>query len=194
MVNQDYGTIEIRWHGRGGQGAKSASAVLAEVLFLGGKYVQAFPEYGAERQGAPIRAYNRVSDTPIRRRCGVQSPHIVIVVDPTLLDGADPSEGCREDAVYVINTPSSASALREKLRLSARAKLLVVDATAITLEELGQNRPNAPLLGALSHVFPGIPVEDFARSFVSKMKQLSQPLLAANTRAILRGREEAVLS
>lgn len=194
MVSKDYATIEVRWHGRGGQGAKSASAILAEVLFEGGKHVQAFPEYGAERQGAPIRAYNRVSGSPIRRRCSVQNPHIVVVVDPTLLDGANPCEGCREDAIYVVNTPAAAAALREKLALPERARVLAVDATKITLEELGQNRPNAPLLGALSHVFDDVPVDDFARCFISKMKQLPPHLLEANERAIRRGREEAVLA
>ena len=187
-------TVEVRWHGRGGQGAKSASAILAEVLFEGGKHVQAVPEYGAERQGAPMRAYNRVSDHPIRRRCGVQNPNIVVVVDPTMVESANPCEGSTNDAVYLVNTPEDADTLRKKLNLSSQAKVLAVDATKITLEELGQNRPNAPLLGALSRVFTDVPVETFADHFTSKMKQLPQHVLEANRRAIFRGREEAVLA
>ncbi|MDR1650356.1 MAG: 2-oxoacid:acceptor oxidoreductase family protein [Synergistaceae bacterium] len=187
------GAVEVRWHGRGGQGAKSASAVLAEVLFEGGKYVQAFPEYGAERQGAPIRAYNRVSSRPIRRRCSVQNPDVVVVVDPTMVESANPCEGCRDDAVYLVNSPDNAEALRERMGLPESARLLAVDATKITLEELGQNRPNSPLLGALSHVFADVTAEAFADHFASKMKNLSPKLIEANRRAIMRGREEAVL-
>jgi pyruvate ferredoxin oxidoreductase gamma subunit len=187
------GTIEVRWHGRGGQGAKSASAILAEVLFEEGKHVQAFPEYGAERQGAPIRAYNRVSSKHIRRRCGVQNPDIVIVVDPTMVESANPSEGCADDAIYLVNTPENAAILRDRMKLAGAAKVLAVDATKITMEELGQNRPNAPLLGALSHVFGDVPVEAFTEHFTKKMKQLPPRLLEANKRAILRGRAEVMI-
>lgn len=194
MVNTTSSTIEVRWHGRGGQGAKSASAILAEVLFEEGKHVQAFPEYGAERQGAPIRAYNRVSNNPIRRRCGVQNPHIVVVVDPTMIESANPCEGCREDAVYLVNTTDDAKLLRRKLNLPDAARVLAVDATKITLEELGQNRPNAPLLGALSHVFSDVPVEAFVSHFTKKMKQLPAKVLEANRRSILRGRDEAIVA
>ncbi|MDR1884878.1 MAG: 2-oxoacid:acceptor oxidoreductase family protein [Synergistaceae bacterium] len=192
MVSTTSGMIEVRWHGRGGQGAKSASAILAEVLFEGGRHVQAFPEYGAERQGAPIRAYNRISSRPIRRRCGVQNPDVVVVTDPTLSVSANPSEGCREDAIYIVNTPEDASSLRARLGLSDSATVLAVDATGITLEELGQNRPHAPLLGALSHVFSDVSAEDFADHFTRKMKSLPPEALEANRRAIMRGREEAV--
>jgi pyruvate ferredoxin oxidoreductase gamma subunit len=194
MVDANKGTIEVRWHGRGGQGAKSASAILAEVLFEGGRHVQAFPEYGAERQGAPVKAFNRISSRPIRRRCGVQNPDVVVVVDPTMVDTANPCEGCRDDAIYLVNTPEDAMALRRRLGLADSATVLAVDATKITLEELGQNRPNAPLLGALSHVFCDVPVEAFADNFTKKMKSLSPKALEANRRAILRGREEAAIA
>lgn len=193
MVNTASSMIEVRWHGRGGQGAKSASAILAEVLFEEGKHVQAFPEYGAERQGAPIRAYNRVSSNPIRRRCGVQNPHIVVVVDPTMVESANPCDGCREDAIYLVNSTEHAAVLRKRLNLPKASRVLAVDATKITLEELGQNRPNAPLLGALSHVFSDVSVEAFADHFTKKMQQLPPKVLEANRRAILRGRAEAVI-
>jgi pyruvate ferredoxin oxidoreductase gamma subunit len=193
MVDTMNGTIEVRWHGRGGQGAKSASAILAEVLFSEGKHVQAFPEYGAERQGAPMKAYNRVSNKPIRCRCGVQNPNIVVVVDPTMLETANPSEGCADDAIYLVNSAENAGLLRDRMKLSDSARVLAVDATRITLEELGQNRPNAPLLGALSHVFGDVPVEVFADHFTKKMKSLTPKALEANRRAIFRGRDEATL-
>ena len=192
MVDVSSGTIEVRWHGRGGQGAKSASAILAEVLFEGGKHVQAFPEYGAERQGAPIRAYNRISNSPIRRRCGVRHPDVVVIVDPTMIESANPSEGCREDAVYLVNTAEDAGMARSRLGVSDSATVLAVDATGISMEELGQNRPNAPLLGALSLVFGETPAAAFADHFAKKMKSLSSKALEANRRAIMRGSEEAV--
>jgi pyruvate ferredoxin oxidoreductase gamma subunit len=192
MVDTAKGTVEVRWHGRGGQGAKSASAILAEVLFGCGRHVQAFPEYGAERQGAPIRAYNRVSDRPIRRRCGVEHPDVVIVADPTMVESANPREGCRDGAVYLVNTTDGPSELRSRLGLDESATVLSVDATGIAMDELGQNRPNAPLLGALSHVFSDVPAEVFADHFTKKMKSLSPKMLEANRRAILRGRDEAV--
>ncbi|MDR1133169.1 MAG: 2-oxoacid:acceptor oxidoreductase family protein [Synergistaceae bacterium] len=192
MVDVSSGTVEVRWHGRGGQGAKSASAILAEVLFEEGKHVQAFPEYGAERQGAPIRAYNRISSQPIRRRCGVRNPDVVVVVDPTMLESANPSEGCRDDAVYIVNTPADADTLRSRLGVPGSATVLAVDATGISMEELGQNRPNAPLLGALSLVFREAPAAAFADHFAKKMKSLSPKALEANRRAIMRGSEEAV--
>ena len=194
MRNKGNGTIEVRWHGRGGQGAKSASAILADVLFESGKHVQAFPEYGAERQGAPMKAYNRVSDSPIRRRCGVTNPNIVVVVDPSMLKSGDANEGCANDAVYIVNTAEDAMSVRRELHLSKDARVLVVDATRITLEELGQNRPNAPILGALSHVFTDVSIDVFADHFTKKMRNLPAEVLEANRRAILRGREEAVLA
>jgi pyruvate ferredoxin oxidoreductase gamma subunit len=194
VLDMAKGSIEVRWHGRGGQGAKSASAILAEVMFEEGYHVQAFPEYGAERQGAPIRAYNRVSDRPIRKRCGVQNPDIVVIVDPTMVESANPCEGCADDAVYLVNTPEGAGAIRRVLGLPDSATVLTVDATRITMEELGQNRPNAPLLGALSHVFSDVSAETIANHFTTKMKSLSTSLLEANRRSIMRGYEEALRS
>jgi len=108
-----------------------------------------------------------------------------------MLESANPCEGCRDDAIYLVNTPEDAGTLRDRLGLADSATVLTVDATKITLEELGQNRPNAPLLGALSHVFSDVPVDAFADHFIKKMKSLSPKALEANRRAILRGRGEA---
>ncbi|AER66847.1 pyruvate/ketoisovalerate oxidoreductase, gamma subunit [Thermovirga lienii DSM 17291] len=182
--------LEIRWHGRGGQGAKTGSALLSEVLFEAGKYTQAFPEYGAERQGAPMKAYNRISDEKIRVRSGVLNPDIVVVIDPTLLDASNPTEGAKEDTVYVVNTPKKPEEIKQKLKLSEKSKVLTVDATKITLEEFGQNRPNAPILGALARLFEEIPIDMFLNHFKHKMAKLPEKVLEANLRAIKRGYEE----
>ncbi|HPD97132.1 MAG TPA: 2-oxoacid:acceptor oxidoreductase family protein [Synergistales bacterium] len=183
--------IEVRWHGRGGQGAKTGSAILAEVLFEAGKFTQSFPEYGAERQGAPMKAFNRVSEKPIRVRSGVLQPDIVVLIDPTLIDAVRPTDGGKDDTVYLINSPDDPKVIRKKLGIPASAKLMTVDATKITLEEFGQNRPNTPMLGALSHCFPDVPVQAFIDHFTHKMgAKLPEKVLTANQNAIRRGHEE----
>lgn len=183
--------IEIRWHGRGGQGAKTGSAILAEVLFEAGKFTQSFPEYGAERQGAPMKAFNRVSGKPIRVRSGVLQPDIVVLIDPTLIEAVKPTEGGKDNTIYIINSPDSPASIRKKLAIPASAKLMTVDATKITLEEFGQNRPNTPMLGALSHCFEDVPVQAFIDHFTHKMgHKLPEKILKANQNAIKRGFEE----
>lgn len=185
------GTVEVRWHGRGGQGAKSGSAILAEVLFEAGKYVQSFPEYGAERQGAPMKAFNRISDRPIRKRCSVQNPDVVVVIDSTLLQSAGTTTGCTERTTYLLNTQLSPSEVKKELELGENVRVITIDATSITLEEFGQNRPNAPMLGTFAHVFPEVPIEAFVDHFSRKMAKLPGKILEANQRAIKRGYEEA---
>ncbi len=183
--------IEIRWHGRGGQGAKTGSAILAEVLFEAGKFAQSFPEYGAERQGAPMKAYNRVSENPIRIRSGVLQPDVVIVIDPTLLDAVNPTDGGKEDTYYFINSPLPAGELKKQMKVPASSKVLAVDATKITLDEFGQNRPNTPMLGALSRYFSDVPLDAFIDHFTHKMgAKLPEKILKANQNAIRRGYEE----
>ena len=108
--------IEIRWHGRGGQGAKTASLLLADAAFNTGKYIQGFPEYGPERMGAPITAYNRISDTPIRIHSNIYEPDYVVVVDDTLLESVDVTAGLKEAGAIVINTTKSGDRLKEELK------------------------------------------------------------------------------
>lgn len=183
--------IEIRWHGRGGQGAKTGSSILSEVLFESGKFAQAFPEYGAERQGAPMKAYNRISETPIRVRSGVLNPDVVIVIDPTLLDAANPTEGGKDETVYIINTTKKPEAIKKQLGLPDSARVMTVDATGITLEEFGQNRPNTPMLGVVARLFEDVSVDAFIEHFRNKMgPKLPEKVLEANLNAIRRGYEE----
>jgi pyruvate ferredoxin oxidoreductase gamma subunit len=141
------GMVEIRWHGRGGQGAKMACLLLADVAGLEGKYVQGFPEYGPERMGAPITAYNRISE----KRCNIHSniyyPDYVVVVDESLLDSVDVTGGLKEDGAVIINTPRSPQEMRSRLR-GWTGKVCTVDARRISEEILGSNFPNTPLLAA----------------------------------------------
>ena len=166
--------LEIRWHGRGGQGAVTASKVLADAAMAEGKQIQAFPEYGSERQGAPIKAFTRISDHRIMAHSQVTNPKVVVVLDPTLLGMVDVTEGMTEDGILVINTPDSAAEMREKLGLSGR-KVFTVDATGISLKFLGKAIPNTPMIGALvKSVEPimalsmDVIVKDFEKKFEGK--------------------------
>ncbi len=139
---------EIRWHGRGGQGAKTAALLFGEAALSEGKFIQAFPEYGPERTGAPVQSFNRISDEPIRLHCHVQSPNVVVVLDPTLIGAVDVTAGLKEDGIVIINTEASAAEMRKKLNLNGQ-KLFTIDASKIARETIGRDIPNTPMLGAL---------------------------------------------
>jgi pyruvate ferredoxin oxidoreductase gamma subunit len=139
---------EIRWHGRGGQGAVTASEILAEAALEEGKFFQAFPDYGPERMGAPIRAYTRVGSSPIRQHCQVTQPDAVVVLDPTLIGIVDFTEGIKEEGVLVVNTSLSPVELRSQLGFD-KGKVFTVDATRIALDTIGRNIPNTTMIGAL---------------------------------------------
>ena len=157
--------IEIRWHGRGGQGAKTAALLLAEVAFKTGKNAQGFPEYGPERMGAPITAYDRISDEPIRVHSNIYDPQFVVVVDETLLEIVDVTKGLREDGAIVINTPKSKEEIMDKLN-GYEGGVYTVDARKISVETLGKNFPNSPMLAAIVAVSK---VMDRA-TFIGEMK------------------------
>ena len=141
-------TIEIRWHGRGGQGAKTAALLLADVSFKAGKYVQGFPEYGPERMGAPITAYNRISDLPITVHSNIYEPDYVVVVDDTLLEAVDVTNGLKEDGAILINTNKKPEQLLEHLN-GYKGKIYTIDATKISMECIKANFPNTAMLSAI---------------------------------------------
>ena len=140
--------LEIRWHGRGGQGAKTASLLLADAALDSGKCIQAFPEYGPERMGAPVASFNRLSDHPITLHCGITDPQIVAVLDPTLIGKVDVTEGLPADGIIIINTKDDPKKVRADLKLTGR-KVYTVDASGISMETIGRDIPNTPMLGAL---------------------------------------------
>lgn len=127
--------IEIRWHGRGGQGAKTASLLLADAAFNTGKYIQGFPEYGPERMGAPITAYNRISDTPITIHSNIYEPDYVVVVDDTLLDSVNVTAGLKESGAVVINTTRNPEEIKSKIK-GYKGEVYTIDARKISLETL----------------------------------------------------------
>lgn len=139
--------IEIRWHGRGGQGAKSAALLLADVAFKTGAYVQGFPEYGPERMGAPITAYNRISRQEIRVHSNIYTPDLVVVVDETLLAAVDVTKGLKTEGAIIINTPKSVDEIKPLLNGYA-GKIYTVDARKISVAALGKYFPNSPMLAA----------------------------------------------
>ncbi len=139
--------LEIRWHGRGGQGAKTAALLLADVAFKTGAYVQGFPEYGPERMGAPITAYNRISKEKIRVHSNIYTPDLVVVVDETLLASVDVTNGLKEDGAIIVNTPKNKDEVREMLN-GYKGRVFTVDARRISVETLGKNFPNSPMLAA----------------------------------------------
>ena len=143
--------IEIRWHGRGGQGAKTASLLLADAAFNTGKYIQGFPEYGPERMGAPITAYNRISQTPITIHSNIYEPDYVVVVDDTLLESVDVTSGLKENGAIVINTTKSADYLKRALK-GYSGEIYTIDARKISEEALGKYFPNTPMLAAIVKV------------------------------------------
>ena len=141
--------IEIRWHGRGGQGAKTASLLLADAAFNTGKYIQGFPEYGPERMGAPITAYNRISDTPITIHSNIYEPDYV--VDDTLLTSVPVTAGLKKDGAIVINTTKTPEQLKEVLK-GYEGAVYTIDARKISEETLGKYFPNTPMLAAIVKV------------------------------------------
>lgn len=152
--------IEIRWHGRGGQGAKTAALLLADVAFKTGQNVQGFPEYGPERMGAPITAYNRISADKIRVHSNIYHPDYVVVVDETLLDSVDVTAGLKKTGAIIINTPKSREEVLEHLG-GYEGRVYTVDARKISVETLGKNFPNSPMLAAAVAVSGVMPREKF---------------------------------
>ena len=161
--------IEIRWHGRGGQGAKTASLLLADAAFNTGKYIQGFPEYGPERMGAPITAYNRISDTPITVHSNIYEPDFVVVVDDTLLDSVDVTSGLKTDGAIIINSTKSGDELREKLN-DYSGNIYKIDARKVSMETLGRYFPNTPMLAAVVKVSGIMSEEAFLEDMIGSFK------------------------
>ena len=161
--------IEIRWHGRGGQGAKTASLLLADAAFNTGKYIQGFPEYGPERMGAPITAYNRISTSPIRVHSNIYEPDYVVVVDDTLLKAVDVASGLKEDGAIVINTTKGIDEIAPLLK-GYKGSVYTIDARKVSEEALGKYFPNTPMLAAIVKVAGIMPEDDFIKDMQDSFK------------------------
>lgn len=161
--------IEIRWHGRGGQGAKTASLLLADAAFNTGKYIQGFPEYGPERMGAPITAYNRISNNPITVHSNIYEPDYVVVVDDTLLETVNVTSGLKKDGAIVINTTKSADYLKSVLN-GYEGKIYTIDARKVSMETVGRYFPNTPMLAAIVKVTNIMNPDDFLKDMEGSFK------------------------
>lgn len=171
--------VEIRWHGRGGQGAKTAALLLADVTFNTGKFVQGFPEYGPERMGAPITAYNRISDGPIRVHSNIYDPDYVVVVDETLLESVDVTKGLKKEGAIVINSARPKEELMPHLK-GYEGRVYTIDARKVSIEALGKYFPNSPMLAAIVKV-SGIMPED---KFLEEMQQSFQHKFASKPEVV----------
>jgi len=182
--------IEVRWHGRGGQGAKTAALLLAEAAIEEGMYGQGFPDYGPERTGAPMRGFTRISDEPIRVHCAVENPKIVMVLDQTLLDAVDVVEGMPEDGTLIVNTPQSADEIRKKLNLQGRT-LYTLNASQIAQETIGRPIPNTVMLGAFVSATGLLPIDRLVAGIEKKFtKKFAKQMVDNNVKAIRRAYEE----
>jgi pyruvate ferredoxin oxidoreductase gamma subunit len=180
--------IEVRWHGRGGQGAKTAAQFLAEAALDIGKFIQAFPEYGPERAGAPVRTFTRISDKPINVHCSVVNPQYVVVIDSTLVT-PKVAEGLTDNGVLLVNTSKPIDFVRE--RTGFKGKVATVDATQISLDTLGLPMPNMPMLGALLRVVPLVELNVVYEKIKMKfLKKIGEEKTNANIAAIKRAYEE----
>ncbi|NLD46542.1 MAG: pyruvate synthase [Clostridiaceae bacterium] len=184
--------VEIRWHGRGGQGAKTASLLLADAAFNTGKFIQGFPEYGPERMGAPITAYNRISDEKLSIHSNIYEPDYVVVVDDTLISVVDVTSGLKENGALIINTTKSPEELKPLLK-GYNGKVCTIDAKTISIETLGKYFPNTPMLGAVVKVSKVMDEKEFLKDMVDSFKHkfAKKPeVVEGNIKALERSMQE----
>ncbi len=183
---------EIRWHARAGQGAKTAAHILAQAALRDGKYAQSFPEFGPERRGAPVQAFNRISDQPFYMHSGVTTPDVVLIVDPRLMDMVPVTEGLKPEGWVIVNTSLPPQEAQQRWELGLY-KVATVDASAIARETLRQDIPNVPLLGAFARVTGLITLESLQADTVQRLQKRFRDrpqVIEANLKALERGYQE----
>ena len=184
--------VEFRWHGRGGQGAKTAALLLADVAFKTGKYVQGFPEYGPERMGAPITAYNRIGDSEIRVHSNIYHPNFVVVVDEGLLESVDVAKGIKEGGAVVVNSSRTPEEVRNEIR-DFDGKVYTIDAKKVSVTCLGKYFPNTPMLAAAVKISGVMEKDEFLREMEASFmhKFASKPeVIEGNMNALKMAFEE----
>lgn len=186
---------EILWHARAGQGAVTAAKLVAETALFEDRYMQAMPEYGPERTGAPLKAFTRISDEPIEVSNNIENPDIVVVLDETLMDLLDVTEGLKPNGAVILNTTLSAAEARIKLGVPDTVRVAAIDASGIAMDTIKRNIPNTPIVGALAKVEPVISVDSIKgqlqRSFG---KKFAQEMIDANLTSVDRAYEEVEIS
>ena len=179
--------IEIRWHGRGGQGAKTAALLLADAAFETGLYVQGFPEYGPERMGAPITAYNRLDEKPIRIHSNIYEPDMVVVVDETLISAVNVMSGLKPEGKVVVNSNKKPELIAAEFE-GFKGEVYAVDAADISMRNLKKNLPNTPLLSVVARLTGVIGEEEFFKMMEAAFnkKFAAKPEIAAGNINALR--------
>ena len=184
--------VEFRWHGRGGQGAKTAALLLADVAFKTGKYVQGFPEYGPERMGAPITDYNRIGDNEIRVHSNIYHPNFVVVVDEGLLESVDVAKGIKDGGAVVVNSSRSPEEVRNEIR-DFDGKVYTIDAKKVSVSCLGKYFPNTPMLAAAVKISGVMEKDEFLKEMEASFmhKFASKPeVIEGNMNALKMAFEE----
>lgn len=182
---------EIRWHARAGQGAVTAAKLVAETALSQGRYMQAMPEYGPERTGAPLKAFTRVCDEPIEVHNNITNPQIVVVLDDTLLDIEDVTAGIEAGGSVILNTTMTPAEARKKLGVADDAAVATVDATGIAMQTIKRNIPNTPMVAAVSKVTGVVPLDSFTEHLKSTFgAKFTQEIIDANLKSVERAYEE----
>ena len=182
--------IELKFFGRAGQGGKTAAELIADAALDEGKFTQAFPEYGPEREGAPVKAFVRIDSKPIRIHCQAKSPDMAIVIDPTLLDCLDVIEGLKKDGLLVVNTPKTPEEIRKFTGF--KGKIYTVDGTRISMEIFKRNFPNMPVLGALVKASNVVKMESLRNQIVCIfLEKIGGEKTEKNIEMVKRAYEEA---
>ena len=183
---------EIRWHGRGGQGAVTASKLLASAVGEVGYYIQSFPEYGAERMGAPVKSFNRISKDPIKLHCQIKNPDFVLVLDETLIKSIDVTEGVQEGGIIIVNTPKYPKELRKMMKIDGgNIKVYTIDATKISLDTIGRPIPNTPIIGALVKLIDFLELEPLIKVIKKILsRKFDEKIIEGNLNAIIKAYEE----
>jgi pyruvate ferredoxin oxidoreductase gamma subunit len=186
---------EIRWHARAGQGAVTAAKVVAETALAADQYLQAMPEYGPERMGAPIKAFTRISSEPIEIHCNIENPDVVIVLDESLLDIVDVAEGLSDGGAIIINTCTPPADVRKRLNVPAGVRVASVDASGIALDTIKRDIPNTPMVGALIKVAGVVDMEAFKGLLAKNLsKKFGQEMIDANWASVDRAFEEVTVA
>ncbi len=182
---------EIRWHARAGQGAVTAAKLVAETALAADQYMQAMPEYGPERMGAPIKAFTRISPEPIDIQCNIENPDVVVVLDDSLLDVVNVVEGLETDGAVIVNTCTPPEDVKRALGLADSVTVACVDASGIALDTIKRDIPNTPMVGALSKVTGAIDLDAVKGLLVKTFgKKFSQEIIDANLASVDRAYEE----
>jgi pyruvate ferredoxin oxidoreductase gamma subunit len=184
--------IEVRWHGRGGQGAKTAALLFAQAVLATGKYIQAFPEYGPERMGAPVQSFNRISENPITIHSGITNPNYVVILDPSLMESVFVTDGIGITGKVIVNTSFSALEISQKLNIDIN-QVYVVNASKIAVETIGKDIPNTPMLGALVKVINTLDINEVLEDIKEKLNakfRHKQNVIEGNLKSIKRAFNE----